>query len=326
MHTVQGEHDSLIIFRIQDTKVPDIIESLNSLGVGNTYGIIDILEVKATLPPLEMLSRKKERISSKISVEEIHKDISDNSEFSIDYIIFVILSAFTAGFGLISNNVLLVMASMVLAPLMGPILGLSFGIVIKDKILIKKAVSSEIFGFLISVVCGMLIGLLYYPLNYYYPKLFPIPITSDEILKRGYITVVDFFIALIIGIATGFSLTGGKFYSALVGIAVGVSLMPPIVNIGITLIIGAFSISLNSLLIFLINIACINFTAIIIFKIKKIKKPSKTWIRWWRPPKLPGKVPIPEEKKKESESETESEEPNVESTKKPQKRHFFKKG
>jgi len=293
IHTIKGEYDSLIIFRIQDIKVPDIIETLNSIGVGSSHGIVDILEVKATLPPLEMLSKQKERISSKISVEEIHKDVSNNSEFSIDYIIFVILSAFTAGFGLISDNVLIVMASMVLAPLMGPILGLSFGLVIKDKILIKKAAIAELFGFIISVCCGFLIGLIYYPLNYFGPGIFPIPITSNEILKRGVITILDFLIALIIGIATGFSLTGGKFYSSLVGIAVGVSLMPPIVNIGITLILGEFSISLISLCIFLLNLTCINITAIIIFKIKKIKKPSKTWIRWWRPPKLPEEEPEP---------------------------------
>ena len=276
---------------MQDIKAPDIIESLNSIGVGSSYGIIDILEVKATLPPLEMLSKEKERISSKISVEEILKDISNNSEFSIDYIIFVILSAFTAGFGLISDNVLIVMASMVLAPLMGPILGLSFGIIIRDKILIKKAAKTEIFGFLISVVCGILIGLLYYSLNYFNNSMFPLPIKSQEILKRENVTILDFFIALIIGIATGFSLTGGKFYSSLVGLAVGVSLMPPIVNIGITLILGEFSISLGSFLICIVNILSINITAILIFKIKKIKKPSKTWIRWWRPPKLPEKKP-----------------------------------
>ncbi|MHA1694633.1 MAG: TIGR00341 family protein [Candidatus Helarchaeota archaeon] len=301
---MQGETDALIIFRVQDIKAPDIIESLNSIGVGSSYGIIDILEVKATLPPLEMLSKEKERISSKISVEEILKDISNNSEFSIDYIIFVILSAFTAGFGLISDNVLIVMASMVLAPLMGPILGLSFGIIIRDKILIKKAAKTEIFGFLISVVCGILIGLLYYSLNYFNNSMFPLPIKSQEILKRENVTILDFFIALIIGIATGFSLTGGKFYSSLVGLAVGVSLMPPIVNIGITLILGEFSISLGSFLICIVNILSINITAILIFKIKKIKKPSKTWIRWWRPPKLPEKKP-----KIEKVSETPQEQP-----------------
>jgi uncharacterized hydrophobic protein (TIGR00341 family) len=238
-----------------------------------------------------MLSKRQTRISSKISPEEIHKDVINNSAFNIDYTIFIILSAFTAGFGLILDNVLIVMASMVLAPLMGPILGLSYGIIIRDKPLIMKAAKSEFFGVIISILCGIIIGLLYYLLNISYslynPSIFPIPIVSLEIRNRGLITIVDVLLALVIGIATGFSLTGGKFYSSLVGLAVGASLMPPIVNIGVSLVLGEFSISFVSLMIALVNIICINVTAIVIFKIKKIKKPSKIWIRWWRQPKLP---------------------------------------
>ncbi|MBD3230521.1 MAG: DUF389 domain-containing protein [Candidatus Lokiarchaeota archaeon] len=182
---------------------------------------------------------------------------------------------------------------MVLAPLMGPILGLSFGTVIKDKMLIKKAAKSEIFGFLISVLCGIIIGVLYYLLNmfyslYYEPNIFPFPnVASEEILSRGLVTIVDILLALVIGVATGFSLTGGKFYTSLVGLAVGASLMPPIVNIGVALVLGLFNVSLGSLSIALVNISCINITALIVFKIKKIRKPSKIWIRWWRQPKLP---------------------------------------
>lgn len=310
IHTIRGEYDSLIIFRVQNFKVPEITDSLNSIGAGSSFGIIDILEVKATLPPLEMLSKRETRISSKISPEEIHKDVTNNSAFTIEYAIFIILSAFTAGFGLILDNVLIVMASMVLAPLMGPIIGLSYGIIIRDKPLIKKAAKSELFGVLISILCGIITGLLYFPLNSVYvtynPTVFPIPIVSLEIRNRSIVTIVDVLLALVIGIATGFSLTGGKFYSSLVGLAVGASLMPPVVNIGVSLIlaVGAadftlFGVSFASFLIAIVNIFCINITAIVIFKIKKIKKPSKVWIRWWRQPKLPEP-----EKEKDEENKT----------------------
>ncbi|MHA1383709.1 MAG: TIGR00341 family protein [Candidatus Helarchaeota archaeon] len=297
IHVISGETDSLMIFRTHVERTADIIEKLNSTGVGVVSGIIDVLEVKATIPPLEVLSAKQEqKIESKLPVEEIYKELVDSSELSYRFFIFSLLAALAAGIGLIYNNGVIIIAAMVLAPLLGPILALSYSFVVKDHNLMKRAVKTELAGFLIAVSCGAILGIVFKGIT---PMLEPplsIPLFPDipfefwlpeEILVRGdwdYI-VINIFIAIIMGVAVGFSLTEGMAASA-VGIAIGASLLPPIVNVGITLIIGEFELGLVSAILFLVNFLTITGTSIIIFELKKMRAPIKTYFLW-RGPRLP---------------------------------------
>ena len=283
---LMGEEDSLIFVRTRIIKESAVVEQLNKIGVGVTYGIIDIIELKATVPPLDMLEGKeKEAIESRVAVEEIYNDILRNASLSVNYLTFIIISAIIAGIGLLSNNAAIVVASMVIAPLMGPILAMSYGLVINDNLLIRESLKTELIGFVISFGIGILLGLV--------GLIMPINASNvpNEIWIRGQFTVVglvfNIIIAIAIGIAVGFSLTGG-ISSSLVGIAIGASLMPPVVNIGICLILGFFGFAGNSVLIFMINLCFIIIVAYIVFKMKDVRAPIRTWAAW-RGPKLPKK-------------------------------------
>ena len=293
-----GEEDSLIFVRTRIVKESAVVEQLNKIGVGVTYGIIDILELKATVPPLDMLEGKeKEALESRIAVEEIYNDILKNASLSVNYFTFILISAIIAGIGLLSNNAAIVVASMVIAPLMGPILAMSYGLVINDNLLIRESLKTELIGFVISFFIGMGLGAVGF--------IMPINAANvpNEILIRGAFTwiglIFNIIIAIAIGIAVGFSLTGG-ISSSLVGIAIGASLMPPVVNIGICLSISILFVGSaanaivfaayagNSVLIFLINLVFIIIVAYIVFKIKDVRAPIRTWANW-RGPKLPKK-------------------------------------
>ncbi|NVM01711.1 MAG: TIGR00341 family protein [Candidatus Helarchaeota archaeon] len=302
IHTITGETDSLMIFRIQTTRVPDVIEKLNSIGVGVVTGIIDILEVKATVPPLESLTAKEEQdIKSKVPVEELYLELVSNSELTYKFIMFSLLAALLAGFGLVYNNSIVIIAAMVLAPLLGPILALSYAFVVKDRNLIKLAMKAEFIGFIIALTCGIILGIIFITIvPVLRPWLFRPFLESDifttvpyelwvpnEILSRGQwdFLVVNVIYAFIMGIAVGFSLTEG-IQGNIVGIAIGASILPPIVNTGICFAIFEFGLALVSSIIFLINFFVITITSIIIFHIKKIRAPIKTYFLW-RGPRLP---------------------------------------
>jgi len=289
-----GEEDSLIFVRTRIIKESHVVEELNKIGVGVTFGIIDIVELKATIPPLQLIEDKeKDAIESRVAVEEIYNDILRNASLTKNYLVFIIISAIVAAIGLITNNPAIVVASMVIAPLMGPVLALSYGWVIKDNLLIKESMKTELIGFAISVSIGWLFGIG----AFFMPTFQDISTLPTEIVIRGELDSIGFvlniILAIAIGIAVGFSLTGG-ISSALVGIAIGASIMPPVVNIGICMFLGLYVslgfwiYALNSLIIFVINFVCIILVAYIVFRLKKVRAPIRTWANW-RGPKLPKK-------------------------------------
>ena len=113
----------LLYFRIPDGQVNEAIEKLKSRGVGVEYGFIDILDLKATLPrEAEEVSDTKIQRDATLAVEEIYENVKKQASLSFDFIAFSILAAAMAGFGLIQNNTTVIVASMLLSPLMGPML------------------------------------------------------------------------------------------------------------------------------------------------------------------------------------------------------------
>jgi len=283
-----GEEDSLIFVRTRIIKESGVVEKLNQIGVGVTFGIIDIVELKATIPPLQLIEDKeKDVIESRVAVEEIYNDILKNGSLNKNYLVFIIISAIVAAIGLITNNPAIVVASMVIAPLMGPVLALSYGWVINDNFLIKESLKTELIGFAISVGIGVLFGFF----AVFMPEFQDVNNLPTEIVIRGELSgigvALNIILAIAIGVAVGFSLTGGVS-SALVGVAIGASIMPPVVNIGICMILQFYLYAFNSLFIFIINFICIVIVAYIVFRMKNVRAPIRTWANW-RGPKLPKK-------------------------------------
>ena len=138
---LEGANNSLVIIRCQREKVPEILQELNEIGLGIEYGIIDILNLEATIPELkEEQMEVSEELSSRVSVEEIESSINEGMDLNFDYYLFIILAAIIAGSGLILNSPAIIIGAMIISPLMGPILGVSYGIINKNYQLVNKAI------------------------------------------------------------------------------------------------------------------------------------------------------------------------------------------
>jgi len=174
-------------------------------------------------------------------------------------VIFIALSSILASLGLLANNVVAVIASMVIAPLMGPIIGTSLGTVLSDRKLFKEGLKAEIFGLLLSIAAGYIIGFLY-----------PEAEVTSEILLRASPTLFDVGLAVVSGSAAAICFTSG-IATALVGIAIAAALMPPAVNVGLGLALQRYDIALGSALLLLTNVFSINITALAVFWLKDVK-------------------------------------------------------
>lgn len=284
----------LLYFRIPDAQVNEAIEKLKSRGVGVEYGFIDILDLKATLPrEAEEVSETKIQRDATLAVEEIYENVKKQASLSFDFIAFSILAAAMAGFGLIQNNTTVIVASMLLSPLMGPMLGVALGYVVRDRQLFVKGTVNELISLGLSFGVGIVMAAMLPILIAVTPGAWVSGVLADqgagvmtEITRRAGFSAIDVGVALISGPAVAVSVTKGDM-SSLVGVAISAALMPPAVNAALMMTLGAIYgsvdialIGLGSLLLLAMNIILIDLSAIVMFRIKKLTPladRSATW-------------------------------------------------
>ncbi|MHA1934960.1 MAG: DUF389 domain-containing protein [Candidatus Thorarchaeota archaeon] len=145
-----------------DEAINDTLEGLKSRGVGVEFGFIDILDIKASLPREISEDPKDQKIQREatLAVEEIYDNVKVQTALSFDFIAFIILAAVMAGFGLIQNNITVIVASMLLSPLMGPMLGVAFGYVVRDWDLAAKGTKNEFIALGLSFAVGVIMAIL----------------------------------------------------------------------------------------------------------------------------------------------------------------------
>jgi uncharacterized hydrophobic protein (TIGR00341 family) len=280
-------------------KSQKILTDLETIGVGVHYGIIDVLPIEASkpMPEEEVTIVPTERLS----VEEMYSKIASGSRLSFDFLAMIFVSCIIAAIGLATNSPVLIVASMLLAPLMGPILGLSLGVVIKDRRLIFTGITNEVYGLLIAVVMGIIMGAVLMPFApILYPTLPGWP--TPEMASRGLLIglVVGILVAAASGAGVALAVARGEI-SSLVGVAIAASLMPPAVNAGMNLVYALagpilFGGGVNgplhlgiagiSFILVLVNIIFINIMAMLVFVLKRVAPIKSKSIFWHDLPNL----------------------------------------
>ncbi|MHA1264197.1 MAG: TIGR00341 family protein [Candidatus Helarchaeota archaeon] len=259
---IEGENEALLIIFTDTSGSKKTIEEMKRIGISTTYGRINILPIAGLIPPYRPKAEKKPRIQS-LSYEELYQIIEPTTHPDFLYVIFIVVSAIVAALGLIYNNVAVIIGSMVIAPLLGPIVGTSLGTITNDRNILKRSLLTEFIGLALAIVIGLLLGFLFTP-----------TLTSEMNLRTN-ATLADFGLGIASGIAAGLCFVSGVA-TALVGVAVAASLMPPAANVGLLLSMAQFDGALGSLWILLINFACINFTCTITFFLSGVRSPVQS--------------------------------------------------
>ena len=273
------EKDSSLSFRIildvqESENVLDKLENLFSWK--SKYRII-IYPVEATLPRLETIpseEESKEEESSgehtphkigRISREELYTDILDTSLLTSNYILLVFLSTIVAVIGLLRNNVAVIIGAMVLAPLLGPNVGLSLATTLRDSKLAIESSKTLLAGITLSLSIACCIG--------WAIDLSPI---SPELLLRSSVNFYDILLAIISGTAGIISFTLGV-PTSLVGVMVALSLLPPLSACGLFFGAGLTEHAAGAAILFLTNIICLNLAGVVTFILQGVLPLS-----WWK--------------------------------------------
>ncbi|MHA2329430.1 MAG: TIGR00341 family protein, partial [Candidatus Hodarchaeales archaeon] len=247
------------------------LEELKARGIGVAYGDIIVRPVSLIISS----KREEDKLpeSAGVNREEILANLGDISGLSGTYLLMNVLAATLAAFGLLNNDVVVIIASMIVAPLLGPIVLTSLGLLsFETTSFIKRGLLAEITGISATVVFGVFIGSLFqlfFSIDVNKVDQFGSPLYS-EILNRTALTVPTIALALLGGLAAGIIVARGLDVS-IVGVAIAASLCPPAATIGILVAVGELFLALKAIGLLLLNILAINLACTGVFWIFGVK-------------------------------------------------------
>jgi len=174
------------------------------------------------------------------------------------------LSAVIASAGVVSDSTATVIGAMIVAPLMTPILGIVLAVVLGDRVNLRRCLLLLVAGAAAVVVVGWLLG-LFVP----YPV---VAATNSQVAARVTPRIVDLVAALATGAVGSVALARSDISDTLPGVAIAISLVPPLAVVGLTLESGAPRQSLGALLLFVTNVAAILASGIVVMAFYRIRR------------------------------------------------------
>lgn len=204
--------------------------------------------------------KKLERASFHATRESLVTFAQDKSRLSFEYLLLVIFSSVITSLGLILDNVAVIVGGMVIAPVLGPILAITIGIVLGDTSLIRRGIAAEFIAIVFAILVGVIFG-----------SFIPNVEITNSLRIRMFPTLADLLIAMAAGAAGAYTLIKGQLESGLVGVMVAASLLPVMSTIGIGISMGNQTMIIGPFLLLVGNYLSLLLANILVFYFKGLK-------------------------------------------------------
>lgn len=162
-----------------------------------------------------------------LPIEEVEKAVDRGSIPAYSFYFMLACSALIATFGLLANSAAVIIGAMIVAPLMSPIISLSYGIVAGKGTLTIRSVLTIVTGTLLTI-----------GIAYLFTRAIGWNLAGSEIVARMRPSLLDLGVAVAAGAAAVFAYSRPNITSALAGVAIAVALVPPLCTVGISLGLG----------------------------------------------------------------------------------------
>lgn len=162
----------------------------------------------------------RQSVVRSVDHEEVIDRIVAESGMTARFLFMTLMSAGIAVLGLLLSSPAVVIGAMLISPLMGPILGVGFGLALFEFNELRRALTASLIGSVAAVLFTALIVLAS-----------PLQATTAEILARTRPNLFDLLVALFAAMAGTFAIIRGRG-ETIVGVAIATALMPPLAVIG----------------------------------------------------------------------------------------------
>ena len=217
-------------------------------------------ETSGEIRPAPVAAPRIERVSR----AELYADVEATTKLSRSYLIFVTLSAIVAVIGLLRDSIAIVIGAMVIAPLLGPNVGLSLATTLADFPLARRSVKTLLGGLAAAVLIAAALALA----THVDPSI-------TEIASRTEVNYSDIVLAFVAGAAAALSFTTAAS-ETLIGVMVAVAMLPPAVVLGLMIGSGQVKEACGAMLLLLTNLICVNLAGVLTFLVQGVRPRM-----WW---------------------------------------------
>lgn len=203
-----------------------------------------------------------ERMTSALFIE---RDLRSRS--SSKFWVLLLLAAIIATAGVISDSTATVIGAMIVAPLMTPILGVALGLVLAERSPLLRSMLLVVLGAILVIAVGYLISKLVHPADDY--------LSNSQVQARINPRLIDLLAALATGMVGAFALVRSDISDTLPGVAIAISLVPPLAVVGCLLEVQRYDDAAHAFLLFATNVAAIIATATILLLFYRVRDTAK---------------------------------------------------
>jgi uncharacterized hydrophobic protein (TIGR00341 family) len=263
---------AVVRFPLPTRAVEPVLDRLRQAGVSDDAQVVVIdaeTVISEEFTTLQEQYSRSGRRGARTSRQVLRTKAEEfTPPFSI-YAVMLLISAVVATSGLLADSPAVVVGSMVIAPLLGPALAASVGIVTGDDALKATGFRYQALGVAIVVVASIGLATLA-RLAGLEPAGVDI-VVATELEERVSPNLFSIGVALGAGVAGILSLTRG-FSEAIVGVMIAAALIPPAAAVGITAAWGMYGAALGAAILVAVNVFSINLAAL-----------ATLWVAGYRP-------------------------------------------
>ncbi|MFC4246186.1 TIGR00341 family protein [Natribaculum luteum] len=262
-----GEFEVIVSIPIPPAGVEPLLSQFQDAGISeDSYAVVVAAEAVVSRRAGDLTRRF---VDDRISREELQSRANELAPTALTYFSLLVLSTVIATAGLLLDSAATIIGAMVVAPLMGPALSASVGLVVDDDELTSRGVVFQIAGLLVAVATAAVVGATLRG-TILLPPGFD-PTTVPQIYERITPSLLALVLALGSGAAGVISLTR-NVGSVLVGVAIAVALVPPAATVGLGIAWWHPAVVVTAGTLVLVNLLSINLTALILL-----------WLSGYRP-------------------------------------------
>ncbi|MFC9514425.1 TIGR00341 family protein [Nocardiaceae bacterium NPDC056970] len=199
--------------------------------------------------------------SQRRTSEELHDrldlSVGDASAKRSAFWVMLLLSGVIAAAGVIGDSTATVIGAMIVAPLSTPILGIGLGITTGRAALIGRSLAYVALGMVLVIVLGFV-----------FAQVLPDPanvLSNSQVVGRTSPTLMDLTAAIATGLVGAIAVCRRDVGDVLPGVAIAISLVPPLAVVGVCLGSGAPDLALGAGVLFASNVVAMIITSTVVF-------------------------------------------------------------
>ncbi len=202
--------------------------------------------------------------------DEIEQRTGDETHLSVTYLVFLTVATVIAAIGVLLDQPILIVGSMVVGPEFGPLAALCIGIVRRRSDVLRRAVAALVVGFPVAMVVTVVATWVMTAFGLVNESMLVAERPLTDFIWRP--DALSWIVGFLAGVAGILSLTSAKS-GALVGVLISVTTVPAAANVAVALAYGVTDEAAGSAVQLLINVAAIVAAGVLTLNIQRL---------WWR--------------------------------------------